>query len=820
MALIKYIPNRVIDTNGISDGASLYVYQAGTSTPVSLYSDAGLTTPVSNPYVVAAGAEVPDLYHNYAGEIRLRVVETGGTVAMDEDPYLGFRVTGAGDIGLFTGIASQSIDSGFSVITTSGYSSAGVGAARYVADATANATLASNYPTMCKADAAGRYFRLLPDSANLIVLSQAGCIGTDAVDHSTNQQPLIQKALDYARAVGAYGIRCDRRHYSIWTPLRDSDAYIRADGIALNQTGFPITIYERQEIHAAPAGTSFWRRKNDGSDPNVFSGTQVLNPKDYSGLIAGGGTWTHHWRGGMFFLKGQDSIPSDFDDLAFLVTVGDLTLEGGIPMSNNPGLNSPSWELKTDGKGWDISDKPVWFQQDKYVGGMLVEGSLTIRNFRGELVFGGSAVHGGGIVNGTIILEGSDGDGWNLSNHGLTRDGVKGGCRIERMIIRNVYQALEGTAGPSNSYINTLVIENCITGGIYYGGDRPDTTDTATYTPVLSINHLTCINAGDFTIGRWMKIGTADFYDTAVLIGGASANTYNTTIGTMTVLADRENVTTAVTVSSRDVTAGTKGTRDFHIGKLVTGSTAYGLANAFAVTFPLTWQNSLGKDCFVSEIYGEIGAGPRSAATTNDFRVAVGNMRQKVTNANNNINIETGPTLDGSRTYVNATTTTTTGNFPVTLPSVSGKVSAGDTLVIRGGQNANVLIAIQTTNTTLNRRIPLPAGAKYTFECDGAAWVLKDEPLRLIGSTTANLQKGGAAIPAGDVSDETTFTVNGAVAGMRVSVAPTTAISGDALLMARVTAANTVGIRAKNVNLGGTLAIGSATYRVELEYPN
>lgn len=87
MTRITYIPNRVIDINGISDGANLYVYQAGTTTPVSIYSDEDLTTPVSNPYPVSAGAAVPPLFHGYSGLIRLRVVASDGSVPMDEDPY-------------------------------------------------------------------------------------------------------------------------------------------------------------------------------------------------------------------------------------------------------------------------------------------------------------------------------------------------------------------------------------------------------------------------------------------------------------------------------------------------------------------------------------------------------------------------------------------------------------------------------------------------------------------------------------------------------------------------------------------------------------
>lgn len=43
---------RVVDTNGVPlSGALLYVYEAGTSTPLNTYSDTGLTTPNANPIV-------------------------------------------------------------------------------------------------------------------------------------------------------------------------------------------------------------------------------------------------------------------------------------------------------------------------------------------------------------------------------------------------------------------------------------------------------------------------------------------------------------------------------------------------------------------------------------------------------------------------------------------------------------------------------------------------------------------------------------------------------------------------------------------------
>lgn len=91
MTRITYIPNRVIDTDGIADGASIYVYQSGGTTPVSLFSDSTYSTPVSNPYVVASGAVIPALYTNYSGSIRVRIVSDGGQVPLDEDPYVGIQ---------------------------------------------------------------------------------------------------------------------------------------------------------------------------------------------------------------------------------------------------------------------------------------------------------------------------------------------------------------------------------------------------------------------------------------------------------------------------------------------------------------------------------------------------------------------------------------------------------------------------------------------------------------------------------------------------------------------------------------------------------
>lgn len=82
-----YIPNRVIDQNGVSSGATISVFQTGTTTPVTIYSDEALTTPLENPLTVSAGAIVPVIYHNESGDVRVVVAQSDGTTISDDDPY-------------------------------------------------------------------------------------------------------------------------------------------------------------------------------------------------------------------------------------------------------------------------------------------------------------------------------------------------------------------------------------------------------------------------------------------------------------------------------------------------------------------------------------------------------------------------------------------------------------------------------------------------------------------------------------------------------------------------------------------------------------
>ena len=94
MAKFVYIPNRVISVNGVADGATIGFYETGTTTEISIYSDAEYTTPLSNPYSVASGAAVPEIYYNYVGIPRVIITDSDDNIAYDGSANMVSGVSG------------------------------------------------------------------------------------------------------------------------------------------------------------------------------------------------------------------------------------------------------------------------------------------------------------------------------------------------------------------------------------------------------------------------------------------------------------------------------------------------------------------------------------------------------------------------------------------------------------------------------------------------------------------------------------------------------------------------------------------------------
>jgi len=78
----------VINTRGVLEpGALLDVFQAGTLTRISVFSDSGLSAALSNPVVANSSGVFPSVYWDNAQAVRVRVREADGTVLGDADPY-------------------------------------------------------------------------------------------------------------------------------------------------------------------------------------------------------------------------------------------------------------------------------------------------------------------------------------------------------------------------------------------------------------------------------------------------------------------------------------------------------------------------------------------------------------------------------------------------------------------------------------------------------------------------------------------------------------------------------------------------------------
>lgn len=86
-----FLPFRpAIDANGLTiSGAELYFYATGTTTPQAVYSDEGLTTPLTNPVVANAAGRWPVIYLDESLAYRVVLKDADGVTLDDADPYDG-----------------------------------------------------------------------------------------------------------------------------------------------------------------------------------------------------------------------------------------------------------------------------------------------------------------------------------------------------------------------------------------------------------------------------------------------------------------------------------------------------------------------------------------------------------------------------------------------------------------------------------------------------------------------------------------------------------------------------------------------------------
>lgn len=679
---------------------------------------------------------------------------------------------GGGDAGLFADLGDRAVPGQVSRIQTSGRDAVGTGAAAYIADDLADAALLAAHPLAVAADSAGRHFRLLPDAAGLVSLAAMGCGGSETPDHSANHQPAIQAAIDYAAAIGAAGIRCEARHYSLWTPLRDLDA---VDVNAATTTGIPILINRKTAIACHPQGTTLHRRKNDGSDPAVFAGTQVLNDG-------------RHWRGGMILLNGLDAEPADYEDRPGLEIAGHLILNGGIPYSGNGGNQGGGTEsgtyyfLNGSGDGWDLTDKAVWFRNNKYCGDLRFPDTLEITGFRGELQYSAGGFTQGSIVGGTYIASHTDANGFNpvVSDTG---DSARPRVDVERMILHDCHQGLEGSAGVFGR-IGSLEIFDCAAAGslraITYGSDPV----TAAQSPAFTVGNLRVERSGEFIALAFSQFDKVLMIDTTLQIGGHNGlPACDIVVGDVVSIVDQVNVTRAIALWG----SASGYNQNVQIASLHCQRTANARANNIKFTRAIERGYEIGDQVFVHRVTGEFSNLIATTSALTAYTPGIGDFEQIVTtpatvnlSANTTLTFDQGPLIRLNNTSGAAKT--------VTLPNGSANIPRGARLKL-DRQSGSAPIYIATGSTYMNKRALLVGGNSLEFIWRGFQWELvRGERQELVGSAAIDV----GAIPAGGTSAAQAISVPGADYNMAVKLVMHQSLLGNVSYDAVVSAPDTV----------------------------
>lgn len=705
----------------------------------------------------------------------------------------------------FDTLSERPVPAAIRTVQTSGHSIVGAGGAFYVNDDRATATLAAAHPTFCRAAPDGRHFRLLPDGEGLIPLSAAGVFGTAGVDHSVNHQPGIQAALDYARAIGACGIRADARHYSLWTPLRTPTSI--GTEIHDDLSGHPIIIHTNTVMQAAPGGTTFHRRSPNGGDPAVFANTQRIDSGNTTNTNGG-----RYWRGGMIFLRGVPSVngnrPADYDALAGLTLAGTWQLLGGLPMSGDPGVVNGAnyYELNPDGSGWDILDKGIWFENDRHTGDLVFDGDITIDGFRGEIIYQGGGTHGSIIQkSGRLRLSNTDADGFNPGPT-YSRAG-HGTVRIADVTISNAWQALEGWLGADGLLAG--VIENCPGESAIQGGKFRAGTYSTYYAPgrfaadrlPMCALDLTIRKSGAFCVGSYLT-GQLRTFDTAVKIGAPivfADGIESTFLDNVEVYADQGNMPIAVSLGAGDP-AGSQLVRDVRVGRLKVGRTRNAIDAGYTVTQSLAWSGeaSYGMRVLFDEVELDATRSPQRSNLNNPpaYRPVIGRIRHVGNSPNNwtncSHNLETDNTIEITGPIIRLVRTTANTTHTGTL--MNGFTQRGERVTLLNGYTDSAF-CIEPTNTRNTVRMSIGPNDQATFEWDGS-WTLVEKPRPLKGSATLDVE----SLAPGKASAEYTITVLGAKTGQDVQlVLPVNVGDLGALFpVARITADNQVKFRLYN----------------------
>jgi hypothetical protein len=685
---------------------------------------------------------------------------------------------------LFTQFSSQNINSNTDLVTTSGRSVKGLASASYVADALATAALHAAHPQFVGRSTNNRYFRALPVNGELTV-ELGGALG----DGLANDQPAIQATVAYAEAIGVRTVVFTAKSYRLHCPIRTSDP---AGQIGHHlYDGRPIVISSPMVMRSTcHGGTRLVFRHIDGSERH----------NNWQTVFSSSTGEQQVWRGGAIYVKCPSAPPTDFADRPG-VTLIDIALDGGIPRGS-----VFEWPARvSDGEGWDITDKGIEIEGDRYSGDIrLIRSKIT--GFRGELIY--QAGEGNGeLYMRSVVLGETNGNLFQSSGTNIDIDGLLGFRGLA---------TFEGWSG-RRGRMTGAVFEDCIgTGGLASGRLSPAANrNTPRRMPDELIPWFNIDaefrNCGQVMLGSWVR-GRIRLTDCFLMLDGSQVygeGLHDLDLDVIAQVDKTGNIPAAVLLGSG--TAGKMTLSDIRL-RLRCCRSEEARANGRIHSLPVDYRGSMGPNVVIEQSSGEAArasapSGNALTAITDHYPCFRGNRWLRTTNAwtatsqDMQANPQIVPRGDFMAVYAN-----TPGTWPITLPTAG--IQHGHELTIRNISNPGAFAALAASGAGagLAATRVVASGNQIVLRFDQEALLWRETVAPPVLKATASPVI--AAIPAGGVSPELSIACTGAASGMDALATPANDL-GDAFEVCSVRASSgTIRFRLRN---NGSAAAAPAT---------
>lgn len=118
-AVLPWIAQQFLDADGNPlAGGKLYSYEAGTVTPLPLYTDVNLTTPATNPVILDSTGQPATVLYVLAQGYKYKLTDADDNVLWTRDEIEDVGATFASQFGLVLAEGSKNVVSGYQVLTT------------------------------------------------------------------------------------------------------------------------------------------------------------------------------------------------------------------------------------------------------------------------------------------------------------------------------------------------------------------------------------------------------------------------------------------------------------------------------------------------------------------------------------------------------------------------------------------------------------------------------------------------------------------------------------------------------------------------------